>query len=247
MSGYISGFGMEYRKVRRTGFGPAFLAGGILAAAFPVLNMAVRSERYTGIKEMPVKILLDANWQMMAMLNALLLVAGACLMYHTEYADHAMQKMCMLPIRESRLYMCKALLMAGMCIPVLAIEAAAVIGCGIHWFGKGDPVSLFAEAGKNFFWFFLLLLPAVSVSLGLASACKNMWIPLGIGVLCVFTATLLPTDHFVLSLFPFALPFQVLSGLAEQEVQNYMTAALAETAVLILAELLFLKIRRNCT
>lgn len=247
MSGYLSGFGLECRKIRRTGFAPAFLAGGILASAFPVLNMAVRSEMYTAIRESPVKILLDANWQMMAMMNILLLVAGACLMYHTEYADHAMQKMCMLPIRESSLYLWKALLMAGMCIFTLVIEAAVITGSGIHWFVENDAGSLFAETGKNFLWFFFLLLPAVLVSLGFASACKNMWISLGIGVICVFTATLLPTDSFILSLFPFALPFQVFSDLAGQEIRNYLFAAAVESAVFVFAELLFLKTRRHFT
>ena len=37
---------LECKKVKRTGFLPAFLGGGILAAAVPVINMAVRSEMY---------------------------------------------------------------------------------------------------------------------------------------------------------------------------------------------------------
>lgn len=247
MSSYFSGFGLECRKLKRTGFAPAFLTGGILASAFPVLNMAVRSEMYTGLSKTPVQILLDANWQMMAMLNILLLVAGACLMYHTEYADHAMQKMCMLPVRESSLYLWKALLMAGMCLLVLAIEAAVIIGSSIHWFSEKDAGSLFVEASKSFAWFFLLILPAVLVSLAFASACKNMWISLGIGVVCVFTATLLPTDSFILSLFPFALPFQIFSDLAGLEIRNYLFAAAAESAGIVLAELLFLRTRRHFT
>lgn len=244
MSSYFSGFELECRKLKRTGCVPAFLIGGILAAFVPVLNMAVRARMYTGIRETPVKILLDANWQMMAMLNILLLVAGACLMYHTEYADHAIQKMCMLPIRESSLYLWKALLMAGMCMLVLVIEAAVIIGVGICWFHGNKAGGLLAEAGRSFAWFFLLQLPAVLVSLGFASACKNMWISLGIGVVCVFTATLLPTDHFALSLFPFALPFQILPDLPAQEIQHYLFAAAAESVVIVLAELLFLRSRR---
>ena len=30
---------------------------------------------------------MDANWQMMAMLNILVCICGACMMFHTEYAD----------------------------------------------------------------------------------------------------------------------------------------------------------------
>ena len=56
------------------------------------------------------EILMNANWQMMAMLNVLIAAAGACLMYYTEYADNAVQRMCMLPIKESRLFFDKAAL-----------------------------------------------------------------------------------------------------------------------------------------
>lgn len=83
---------LECKKVKRTGFLPAFLGGGILAAAVPVVNMVVRSEIYQARPGDPIQILLDANWQMMAMLNVLLAVAGACLLYHIEYADNAMKK-----------------------------------------------------------------------------------------------------------------------------------------------------------
>lgn len=245
MSSSFSAVRLECRKFRRTGLIPAFLAGGVLAAAFPILNMAVRSQMYTAIPQTPVKILLDANWQMMVMLNMLLLVAGACLMYHTEYADHAIQKMCMLPIRESSLYFCKALLMAGLCILVLALEAAAVIFSSLYWFDITDPGSLAVSICQNFAWFFLLMLPAALASLGIASACENMWITLGIGVVCVFTATLLPTGRFALALFPFALPFQILEDLAGQEIWNYIAAACMEIAAIALVERLFLRARRK--
>lgn len=92
---------LECKKAKRTGFIPAFLCGGILAAAVPIVNMAVRSEMYLGQQNSPMQILMGANWQMMAMLNILLVVAGSCLLYHTEFADNAMQKMKSLPIKES--------------------------------------------------------------------------------------------------------------------------------------------------
>ena len=60
---------LECKKVKRTGFLPAFFGGGILAAAVPVINMAVRSEMYLNQQGSPIQILLGANWQMMAMLN----------------------------------------------------------------------------------------------------------------------------------------------------------------------------------
>ena len=120
---------LECKKVKRTGFLPAFIGGGILAAAVPVINMAVRSEMYLNQPGNPIQILLGANWQMMAMLNVLLAVAGACLLYHTEYADNAMQKMKSLPIRESSIFLSKAVLTIFMSLFVLVTQAGAVAFC----------------------------------------------------------------------------------------------------------------------
>ena len=129
---------LECKKVKRTGFLPTFIGGGILAAAVPVINMAVRSEMYLNQPGSPIQILLGANWQMMAMLNVLLAVAGACLLYHTEYADNAMQKMKSLPIRESSIFFSKAVLTIFMSLFVLVIEAGAVTFCSYHWFEIGS-------------------------------------------------------------------------------------------------------------
>lgn len=95
---------IESRKLKRTGYLPAFLAGGLLAAAFPVVYMMVKAEELTSLSGNPMDLLMSANWQMMAMLNILISICGACMMYHTEYADNAMQKMSMLPIRQGIMF-----------------------------------------------------------------------------------------------------------------------------------------------
>ncbi|MCI8364081.1 MAG: ABC transporter permease subunit [Eubacterium sp.] len=236
-------FSLECKKVKRSGFVPAFLSGGLLAAIVPVLNMAVRSENYLGLNATPVQILLDANWQMMSMLNILLIVAGACLMYHTEYADNAIQRMCTLPIKESRLFFSKVTLTALMCIIMLVIEAVSIAFCSYHWLDLTYEV--WVEIMKSFGYALLLMLPPAFVSLFIASACKNMWVSLGIGVVCVFTATMLPAKNFVLSLFPFALPFQIFAGTAENIACDFMIAATVEIFIIGIAEVLFLKIRRS--
>lgn len=234
---------LECKKMRRTGFALTFLFGGLLAGAVPILNMAVRPERYLGADASPVGILMDANWQIMAMLNVLLIVAASCLIYHTEYADGGMQKMCTLPIKESRLFFDKAALMTAMCLVVLAIEAAGMAFCLCHWFELSASTGM--ELLKSFGYAFLLMLPSALGSLFIASACKNMWVSLGIGVVCVFTATMLPARNFVLSLFPFALPFQSFTGTAENIAARFMAAAAMEIPVIAIAEVIFLKVRRS--
>ena len=236
-------FYLEYKKEKRTGLIPAFIGSAILAAIVPILNMAFRQEMYTNIAGPPLQIMLDANWQIMAMLNILLVVAGACLMYHTEYADNAIQRMCALPIRESTLFFSKFALMCLLCLLMLIIEAAAIGFCSVHWFGR--PENLALEMTKNFGYFYLLMLPASLLSLFIASACRNMWVSLGIGVICVFTATMLPTNSFALSLFPFALPFQILVGTPENTIRNFIIAGIIEILIIAVSEIIFLKDRRS--
>lgn len=67
---------IESKKLKRTGYLPAFLAGGFLAAAFPVVYMMVKAEEMTALAGNPINILMSANWQMMAMLNILISICG---------------------------------------------------------------------------------------------------------------------------------------------------------------------------
>lgn len=83
------------------------------------------------------------------------------------------------------------------------------------------------------------------LSLLISEACKNMWVSLGIGVVCVFTATMLPTTNFALSLFPFAMPFQLFAGADISQSMHYIYAVVAELVIFVLAELLFIKVRRS--
>lgn len=221
-------FFLECRKIKRTGFVPAFLGGGLLAGAVPIVNMAVRSEMYLNADGMPLSILLGANWQMMAMLNLLLLVAGACILYHTEYADNAIQKMNALPIWKHGLFFGKLLLLTFMLVIVLLLEMAAIGFCAFHWFSFS--MESLAELVKDFGFLLLITMPAALLALMVAAAFENMWVSLGIGVICIFIATMLPADNFALSLFPFALPFQTSPAF------RFTVAAAAETLGLCIVE-----------
>ena len=237
---------LECKKMKRTGFYPAFIVGGVLASCLPVLNMTVRSEVYTGLSQPPVRILLDANWSMMAMLNILLIISGACILYHTEYADNTVQKMHTLPIRESGMLFAKYILMTGMSIAALAIEAITVALCSLHWFEQTS--GLYLDLLKNFIYFLILTLPSILLSLFISSACKNMWISLGVGVVCVFIANIIiSTDKFILLIFPFALPFQILAGTPADKVMQFLIASVVEIVVIGIAMLSFLRIKRSFT
>ena len=87
------------------------------------------------------------------------------------------------------------------------------------------------------------MLPVILLSLLIASLCKNMWISLGIGVICVFLATMIPTRNFVLTLFPFALPFQVFFSHGVCVVRNYAAAGVVEVFVIALLEIVILQVK----
>ena len=236
-------FALESIKVKRTGFMPAFIGGGLLSSAVPVLNMTFRSEMYVGMDASPISILLSANWQMMAMLNILLVVSGACIMYHTEYADNAIQRMGTLPTKESTMFFGKAAVLITVSILLLVIEAVSIFISSVHWFTWSEE--LYMELIKNFGFFLLLMLPAVLLSLLIACLCKNMWISLGIGVICVFIATMIPARNFVLTLFPFAIPFQVFSSHGVLVVRDYVAAGAVEIVVIALLEIMILNVKQT--
>ncbi len=236
-------FGMELKKFRRTGYFPAFPAGAAAASAFPILNMAVRTEVYTGLPGNPLDILLDASWQMMAMLNILLIVCGTCMMYHTEYAENGIQKMEVLPVRQISLFLRKFLISAIMAALVILIEFSAFTFCILWWFPHTGID--FKELLSHWGFELVVLLPTIMVSLIIASACRNIWISLGIGVILVFTLSVLPKDYLFLDLCPYCSPYQLLTT-AEQNghAALFLGVCIGETTLAGIAEHIYLKIRR---
>lgn len=237
--------GLEIKKLKRTGYFPVFLAGGLLAAAFPTVNMMVRSETFTAQPGDPFSILTDANWQMMAMLNILVCICGACLMYHTEYADNGAQKMDVLPVRAGSLFVMKFVITALALALMTALETAALAGCAMHWFS--DYTFDLPRLLESVFFQWFVTLPTVMLMLLISSVCRNMWVSLGVGVILVFTMWIFPQDNLILSLCPFSSPYQTLSMAAEHShVPLFFGICAGETVVFGLLELVYQKIRR-CT
>lgn len=234
---------IESKKLKRTGYIPAFLAGGFLAAAFPVVYMMVKAKEITSLSENPIDILMSANWQMMAILNILISICGACMMYHTEYTDNGIQKMSMLPIHQGNMFLGKFCISALMVSAMIVVEIAALIGCASYWF-PGYTFDL-AEILKNTGFQIVVTMPTVMSMLVITSACKNMWVSLGIGVILVFTLSILPQDNAVLSLFPFSSPYQTLAAAtANSRTTLFLSVCGVETVLLGVVEMIYLKVRR---
>lgn len=235
--------GLELKKLRRTGYIPANLIGALLASAFPVINMAVRSDVYLSLPGNPFAILAEANWQMIAMLNILLTVCGACIMYHTEYADNGVQKMDVLPIRSGNLFFGKFITAVLFSALTLFIETAVLAGCARHWF-PGCKLRL-TELAEHAGFALVMMLPTIMLMLLIASACRNMWVSLGIGVILVFMLLILPQDCLALNLCPFRSPCQLLSAIQKDgRVTQFLAACGIESVLFGMCQLILLKIRR---
>lgn len=128
------------------------------------------------------------------MLNVLLVVMCACIIYNSGYEDNAIQKMRMLPVHESNMYFGKPALIILMCMTVLLIESCGIVFRIDYWF-KGNS-AVWDLLLKSFMYEMVLIIPSVLFSLFIASAFKNMWTSLGTGVICVFMATMLPPAAF---------------------------------------------------
>lgn len=235
-------FRLECKKIRRTGLIGAFLCGGIAAAAFPVINTAARPDTFTAMSGSPTAVLMNANYEMTALLNLLLLTAGACILYHIEFADNGIQKMQSLPLRESGMFRGKLILLLMFFLVMVLFETASLYFCGLHWLNA--ELSEIIKVAENLGFAVLLTLPAAVISLVIASACRNMWIVLGIGVLCIFAATQLSAGGFILTLFPYALPFHIFSGMETVQAVQCCIAAVCETVATYAAGIIYLKVRR---
>lgn len=235
--------GIELKKLKRTGYFPAFLAGSAVSSAFPVLNMTVRAELFTGAPGSPIDILLNANWQMMTMLNILLIVCVACMMYHIEYTENGIQKMETLPVRLFRLFAEKFLITAAASAMMLFIEFAVLTACIFHWFP--DASLDFKEIIQNCGFEVLLMLPTIILSLLIASVCRNMWSSLGIEIILVFTLSIFPQNQLFFALCPYCSPYQLsASADALGHTDLLLIFCTVETVLIGSIEFIYLKIRR---
>lgn len=233
---------LETRKLKRTGYVPAFLGGGILAGLVPILNMAVRSEIYVTQSGSPFQILMDANWQLMAQLNILLLVCGACILYHTEYAENGIQWAETLPMKASGLFPGKLCILFCSCLLPLCLETLSLLFCCVRYFPRDPELGSILLKGMGFE--LALLLPTAAAMLFLSSLCRNLWMCLGTGVILVFFSSMLRFGNFIMAVIPFAAPYRMLHQFSPAEAWRLLSVAAAEVLLFYAAEMIYAKLRR---
>ena len=201
---------IEFRKLKSTGFLPSIVIGGILAALIPILNTAARPDTFTSQTGPVLSILLTANAQMILLLHLILVICGACTMFHTEYAGRALNHMLALPLRPEGLYLKKAVILILCFLLLLTLEAGGLSFCASRWFGLSED--FFPELIRYLGSIALLSLPTILFMLLIALLNENMWVSLGIGITFLSMATVLADGPFALKLVPFLTPF---AGLEE--------------------------------
>lgn len=235
---------LEMKKLKRTGFLPAIFLGSLFACAFPLANTALRPELFVQQKLPATEILLNTNGQMLSMVNLLLTVLGACILYHTEFSGSGIKKMNTLPVSQNLLFFHKTLLLLlGLAAAVL-LESCCLGFCAVHWFPSEEmlPLHLAQHTGYAFF----LLVPAALLMMLIALSFENMWVTLGVGVICIFVSTMIPTDTAILGYFPFVLPFWRFFDIQDKETLLLsLCICLAEILVLMFVEILLQKLRRK--
>lgn len=171
---------------------------------------------------------------------------GACALYHIEYGNNAIQKMAALPLPANRIFLGKCLVLTVLAALMLLPEILSLVFCIYYWFSGAEILNMafYREIFAGYGCLLLLMLPLILIALLIASTFRNMWISLGINIVCVFIATMLPTNNFILSLFPFALPFQSLAGTDERRVLDFMICAGIEILLIGIAEMIYRNIRR---
>lgn len=234
---------LEFQKLKRTGYLPAFFGGALLSAAVPIVNMVVRADTFTGLPGSPFRILMDANWSLMAQLTILLAVCGCSLMYNTEYADRGALKMNTLPVPPSGLFLGKFAVTLISVLLVLAAQTLSLALCILHWWPEAsfDLTELLTGMGYEL----VLLFPTLALTLFLASVCQNLWISLGAGVILTFFGSMLRTEHELLALLPFAAPYRMLSSVSGGDLAVHLAVCGAQTVLCFLLELIYLHYRRT--
>lgn len=238
---------VEFTKCKRTGLPWIYLAGGLAGAALPVLNTAVRTGMFLEKAERisPVQVLMEANWQMVSMVNLLLIVLGSTVLYHMEYADNAIQRMDVMPVKPMKIFVNKFLMLTGFVLLAVVLETAGILVCLYGWFLPGEGFLM--ETGRNIGFGILLLLPVTVLMLAVSSVCRNMWITLGIGVIGIFFANIMMNGSFWVSLIPFSMPFRLLSGMDGKDVIRFLSAAAGETVLFLAVAGLLQNRRRNAS
>ncbi len=225
-------FVLELRKEKRTGVIPVFLAVGMLGAAYAFVNFFVRKEQLLSLPLSPMDILLTQLYGMIMILNLFGIVVAACMIYNMEFQGGAIKKMYMLPVRMSKIYLCKFLILTVLLLIAVVLQNLALVKIGITDLPHGtfEIRALLQFAAYSF----LTSMPVLSFMLLISSRFENMWIPLGIGVAGFLSGMALAnSDSYFLMVHPFVVMLKPAVAMSAQPNEIVLCIAVLETLLFL--------------
>ena len=235
---------IELIKCKRSGVASIMAVAGLFGALYIFAVFFVRNETLMALPMPPMDILLTQAYGLIAVINMFSIIVAACLIYRTEYAERAIQKMYALPIKAVGLYGCKACILVVSLIVVFVVQYSILGIVGNMYLPEyAFEISTFLEYSV---YTFLSTLPVVLFMLVIASQSANMWIVLGVGVVGFFSGmamSLMDSIWFLINPFSLMLaPALSSSAMLENEV---IIIAIVKTVVFVLVGIKLTDIARH--
>ncbi|MBE5962290.1 MAG: lantibiotic ABC transporter permease [Lachnospiraceae bacterium] len=234
---------IELRKVKRTGVIPLLFSIGVLGAAYAFVNFLVRKDALLNLPLAPMDVLLTQLYGMIMVLNMFGIIVATCMIYNMEFKGNAVQKMYMLPMNVSTMYLCKFLILTIMLLIAVCFQNLALAKIGITDLPQGtfEAHTLLSFAGYSF----ITSMPVLSFMLFTSSRFKNMWVPLGIGVAGFLSGMVLAmSDIAVLMVHPFVVMLSPAVAMSAQPDISVVIVSFAETILFLCAGLWTVKKQR---
>lgn len=223
---------IEFRKEKRTGVIPVFLAVGISGAAYAFANFLVRKDTLLNLPLDPMDVLLTQLYGMILILNMFGIIVGTSMIYNMEFRGNAVKKMYMLPVNVPGMYLCKFLILTVMLLVAVILQNLALMKIGMTDLPQGtfELKTLVGFAAYSFF----TSMPVLSFMLLISSRFETMWVPLGVGVAGFLSGMALAnSNRAFLLLHPFVVMLKPAVAMRARPDGAVVLAALAETLLFL--------------
>lgn len=219
---------IELRKEKRTGVIPLMLAVGILGAAYAFVNFIVRKDTLLNLPLSPMDVLLTQLYGMIMILNMFGIIVATCIIYNMEFKGSALKKMYMLPMSVPTMYFCKFLILTILFLIAVCFQNLALAKIGVTNLPQGtfNVFTLLSFASYSF----ITAMPVLSFMVLVSSRLKNMWVPLGIGVIGFLSGMALATSNIaVFMAHPFVIMLKPAVAMSAQPDIIIVSVSLIET------------------
>lgn len=224
---------IEMKKLRRAGVLNTLLFAGIAGAFYAALNWFVRKDYLLSVDINPMTALLTQLYGVISLLNVFAIIVSTSNIYSIEYKNNGLRKMKTLPIKSANLFIQKLIILVGVLALSYCIEFASLALLG----GKYLPVDTFDifVLIKFASYTFLIILPCLIFMLIISMLSTNMWIPVGIGIIGLFSGmSMIGIENKISYLNPFVLLLKPAMNLTTEIDMSIIIISIMEIIVFFL-------------